>query len=328
MAVPANTKTTDIAVGNREDLSDELTRISPYQTPFYSNIGTGKVDAVFTEWQTEALRAPSAANAHLEGDDTAITAPNIRTRLGNRTQIFKESVSVSGTQEAVDKAAVADEYDHQKMLKLEALKTDMEITMLSGQASNEENEDAAGVADAGAPRRLGGARAFFETNVSRGATGANGGYSGKNVQAPTNGTQRAFTEALLKEVLLARFTASGEPATNLQGYMSGVHKQQFGSFAGLSETRDSVKGQDQRVIYGAADVYVGDFGTITAIPHAYALTRDVVIIKPDHWKKANLRATTHTPLARTGDTEKGQIIGECTLKCLSEKSSSIIADLT
>lgn len=333
MAVPANTFTSPVAIGNREDLSDELSRIEPEKTPFYSNIGKAKADATFTEWQIESLEAVDDDNVHAEGDDTAIQASQNRERIGNRTQIFKKSVSVSGTQQAVTTAAVADEYEHQKALKMIAMRRDCERAMLSKRGSNKQGEDSAGAAVAnvnGAPagRRMGGAQAFITTNVSRGAGGANGGFSAGNVQAPTAGTARPFTEDLLKEVLSSRFTNSGEASPNLAAYMSADLKEVFAGFAGLSETRDTATRKNKRVIYGAVDVYVGNFGTITAIPHAYGLDGDeVLIVDHAYFKKATLRGASTSPLANTGDSMKSQIIKEVTLKCLNEESAALIADL-
>ena len=72
MAVPVNTFVSPVAIGNREDLSDELSRIEPEKTPFYSNIGKATAEATYTEWQLESLEDVDDNNAHAEGDDTAI----------------------------------------------------------------------------------------------------------------------------------------------------------------------------------------------------------------------------------------------------------------
>ena len=40
---------TDAAIGNREDLSDVLTNISPTETPFLSSIGRTRATGIFHE---------------------------------------------------------------------------------------------------------------------------------------------------------------------------------------------------------------------------------------------------------------------------------------
>ena len=58
MAVVANTFTTSQAVGNREELSDVVSRISPEDTPIYSLIEKGKCNTHHPEWETDELAAP------------------------------------------------------------------------------------------------------------------------------------------------------------------------------------------------------------------------------------------------------------------------------
>lgn len=323
MAVPTNTLQSVTVAGNREDLSDEIHRIVPQKTPFYSNIGRASMDATYSEWNIDDLDAVDTDNSHPEGDDTALLETETPIRIGAPSQIFKKSYVVSGTQQAVDTAGIEDMMDFAKMKKLAALKRDIEYALLSKQAS-------VNPTTANPVRKLAGALAWCTTNTSRGDGGADGGFASGTVSAPTDGTQRTFTEELLVDVMTERFNTTGDSDVNLQAYMSAKHKTEFGEFAGLSETRDSVNGKrGKRVIYGAADVYVSHFGTVTAIPHAYApLTRDVLLADASMWKKMTLRKVEDEPLAKTGDADKRQIITELTLKSCNEKASAVIADLT
>jgi hypothetical protein len=74
MALPSNTLATYEAIGNREDLSNIIYRISPTDTPFMSSIDREKASGVNHEWQTQALAAASTANAQFEGDDATTKA--------------------------------------------------------------------------------------------------------------------------------------------------------------------------------------------------------------------------------------------------------------
>ena len=64
---------TDNVIGNREDLTDVLTNISPTETPFLSSIGRTRASGVFHEWQTDVLAAAASAgaNAAAEGASAA-----------------------------------------------------------------------------------------------------------------------------------------------------------------------------------------------------------------------------------------------------------------
>src|SRR3954462_1547527 len=132
MSVALGTFTTYSAIGNREDLSDVITNISPEDTPFMSMIGTGKpADATVFEWQTDSLAPADNTNAQIQGDDITDFGAVVPTvRVGNRTQISRKLCAVSGTQEAVDKAGRKAEMGYQMAKKSAELKLDMEKIMI------------------------------------------------------------------------------------------------------------------------------------------------------------------------------------------------------
>lgn len=318
MALPTNAATTYANVGIREDLSDIIYRVAPEETPFTNNIGRAKATATFHEWQTEDLAAAADDNAVLEGDDATLDAANIPARIGNRTQISDKTAVVTGTNDAVNKAGRDTEMARQVMLKGMELARDIEKQMLSNKPS------VAG--DAGTPRQSAGMESWIVSNASRGAVGSGGGFSGGVVAAPTDGTQRAFTETLLKVGHLAAFNAGGKPN---QLYMSGTQKQAFSGFAGIAVNRIDNGGGSPVNIVGAADVYVGDFGRLTAIPHPYGMrARTVLGIDPSRVKKAILRPMRNWDLGKSGDTTKRQMLEEYTLQCDNEKAHFCIADLS
>ena len=111
MAQPANTFDSYDQVGIREDLSDIIHNITPEATPYFSKCGKTTASNTLVEWQTDTLRN-SAANAHIEGDATAAQAAVATVRLNNRTQIFKNAVIVSDTDEGLNKAGRPVSYTH------------------------------------------------------------------------------------------------------------------------------------------------------------------------------------------------------------------------
>lgn len=315
MAAATNTQTTYITVGNREDLEGKIYKIAANKTPFTSNIGKADAKSTYHEWQTFSLRTPSAQNKAIQGDVTTATAAKVTTRVGNRTQIFKELGNVSGTQEAMDHAGVASELAWQKLQKGEELATDIEARFLGNFASV--------TGDAATPAESAGALAWITSNVSRGAGGSSGGFSSGNVVAATNGTQRAFTESLLKSVMASSFSNGASPS---QAYMGATHKQQFSGFTGIADIRKDA-GSGQATIVGAADVYISDFGSISTVPVQYGLTRDVLLIDPDYWAVGTLRPMRSEMLAKNGDAMPFHIVAEKTLISRNERSSAVIADL-
>jgi hypothetical protein len=305
-------------VGAREDLEDVIYRVAPEDTLFTSNIGKTKASAIEHEWQTETLAAPDETNAQLEGDDMGtVDAANLTTRVKNICQIYWKSGSVSRTQNVVNLAGRSTELDRQKVLKGIELRRDIEKRAIGDYAS---------VAESGAtPRAMAGAVAWITSNDSRGVGGADGGYNAGIVAASTPGTQRTFTEALVKAMLATAFSNGAKVS---QAYMSGTHKQQFSAFTGIADIRSTASGTGQATIYGAADVYVSDFGAITLIPVPYGLTRDALFIDPKMWAVATLDGVKSQMLAKTGDNDRFLLTAEKTLVCKNQKSSGVVADLT
>lgn len=319
MAIVANTNLTFDTIGIREDLSDIIYNISPEETPFTSNIGRTGAKQTFHEWQTHALAAAVDTNAQIEGDETAFAAASRTVRVGNRTQISDKDAIVSGTNDAVVQAGRSDEMAFQLVTRGTELKRDIEKQMLSNKAS------VAG--DATTARQSGGMLAWLETNTERGVGGSDGGFSSGVVDAATNGTLRTFTETLLKAAQSSAFTAGGKP-TML--FMDGPLKQTFSGFAGISATRvnTTTDATAQTTIVGAADVYVGDFGTLTAVPHPYGMTaRDVIGVDPNMVAKSVLRPMASMELAKTGDAEKRLINEEYTLEVKNEAAHFVVADV-
>lgn len=306
MAAPTNTYLSTAAVGNREDLSNIIDRISPTDTPFYSMCAKTKATATLHEWQTQDL-ATAANNAVAEGDDATANAVIPTVRLGNRTQISTKTVIVSGTQEAVDSAGRASELGYQVSLKGLELRNDIEVALTQNAVT------------ATAPRQLRGLVGWAGDNVNAGA-----GYVAPNYitnVAQTDGTTRAFTEAQLKDVLQKVYTAGGNPDTIMMGPLA---KQTFSTFTGNSTRRVDA---EMEKLYAAIDVYVSDFGVLKAVVNRRQRARDVWVLQSDKWAVANLRPMFTQDLAKTGDSMKKQIIVEYTLEARNPKASGLVADI-
>ena len=308
-AAPTNTFLTTAAIGNREDLIDIITRISPTKTPFLSMCGKKTATATLHEWQTQDL-ATAANNAQLEGDDATASAVTPTVRLSNRTQISTKNVTVSGTQQAVLAAGRGkDEMAYQMGLKSFELKRDIEFGLTQNSTA------------AVSPRGTRGLVGWSGDNVDAGVGYVAPIYTTTTGTAQTDGTQRAFTEAQLKNVLQKIFTAGGDPDTIL---MPPLAKQTFSGFTGNST---ALRDADDKKIYAAVDVYVSDFGTLQAKPSLFQRTRDVWVLEASKWNVAWLRPYESSDLAATGDAVKKQLRCEYSLEALNPKSSGAVLDI-
>lgn len=308
MTAPTGTFLTTAAIGNREDLTDIIYRISPTMTPLLNLASKSKATNTLHEWQTQDLATAVTNNAAVEGDNATGKTVTPTVRLNNRTQISTKTVVVSGTQQASNPAGRKDELGYQVSLAALEIKRDMEssATQLDVLAT--------------APRQSRGLLGWCYDNSSNGG-GAYAAASYTANTAQTNGTTRAFTEAQVKSVLQLAYTAGGEPDTIM---LPPAMKQTFSSFTGNSTRMD--KSEDGK-LYSAIDVYVSDFGEIKAVANRFMRTRDVYILQSDKWAIAYLRPFTTTELAKTGDAEQRQLVVEWTLEARAPKANGAIFDL-
>lgn len=307
MAAPTNTQLTTATIGNREDLGNVIYMISPTETPFFSMSRKGKATATLHEWQTDALANP-ADNAQVEGDDAVATAFIPTVRLGNRTQIASKTASVAGSQEAVLSAGRSSEMAYQVSKKGMELRRDMEFGLTQNNVS------------ATAPRKSRGLIGWADTaNTNAGA-----GYVAPNYVtnvAQTDGTQRVFTESQLKDVAQKVYTSGGNPNVLMMGPQQ---KQTFSTFTGNASRMD--ESEDKKVT-ASVDYYITDFGTLHAVPNRIQRTRDVFVLESGRWSVDFLRPLKSWKLAKTGDSEREQLLAEYTLKCDNPLANGLIADV-
>ena len=116
---------TYLSVGIREDLTDVIYNISPSDTPFVSNIGSGSAKGTYHEWQQDSLAAP-ANSPVAEGADATPAALTPTTRLGNYCQINEKTFAISGTDLVADNAGRGVEMAYQEAKKGLELRKDIE----------------------------------------------------------------------------------------------------------------------------------------------------------------------------------------------------------
>jgi hypothetical protein len=280
-----------------------------------SSIGKTKATAVYHEWQTDSLAAATTANAAVEGADASDATLSPTTRLGNYTQILQKTIKVSGTLDAVNKAGRKSEKAYQLAKASQELKRDLETILLSnqGQSSGSSNSSA---------RKMGSLLSWIKTNSSAQTNGGDPTTIG--VSTRTDGNTRTFTEALLKEVVAEVFVSGGSPTVLMVG---AAGKQKVSSFTGIGETRFNVTGAKPSTIIGAADIYVSDFGNMSVVPNRFMRTRDALILDPEYAAIAYLRPFMTNELAKAGDSDKTQVLVECTLEVKNEAAHGIVADL-
>lgn len=296
--------------------------VSPEKTPIVSAIKRFTATQRLHEWQRDSLATPNKDNAVIEGDDRTGTAITPTQRVANTVQLFDKTVVVSTTQEKTKSAGRSSEMKYQIGKAMVELKRDVEAMVVSDNVAVQGNSTTA--------RKSAGLGALIYTNVSHGGAGATPAHtSGLATVAQTAGTNRAFSETLLKTVLQNIFTNSGEFATLIS--VTPSHKVGFSGFAGIAGIRKEVKKGEQAVIIGGADAYMSDFGELVVVPNYVQGTANpnaAFVLNPEYAGLAYLGGFKSEPLAKTGHTTKELVSVETTLVVTSEKAHGKVANLT
>jgi len=320
MTQPTNLHDRFDVIGAREDLIDKIYNVSPEKVPVTTAFGRSTATNTYHEWQRDSLAAASANNALIDGDDFSATAITPTTRVGNYCQIFGKQPAVSRRANLVKKAGRSKEMAYKQAMMMTEIKRDIEAMVLSKNPAVAGNSTTAS--------KSGGLGVQIYTNVSHGGAGATAAHtSGAPTTANTAGTNRTFTEALLKTVVQACYTSSGEVPR--QVVMSPSHKVTFSGFTGIAVNRYQVGKKEQGRIIGGADVYMSDFGELEIVPH-YIMSGadDVFLCNPEYADLAFLDGFRTEEMGKTGDSEKKLITADVTLAVRAETAFGKISNLT
>lgn len=311
MAKVNNSFTTYDAKANREDLSDAIYNIDPYDTPFMTLAGRRNVSNVTYDWQKESLKAVDDSNAQIEGFELSRSAAQPTVRVNNVAQISKRDATVSGSQNAADAAGKRKEMAHQMAMRSKELKRDMESILCGTQGRDNGSSSTA--------RKTRALEAWMETNVDRETGGAN---AADENSSPTDGTARPFTEGQLKNVLQQCYESGAEPTKLLVGpYNKGVAS----TFAGRDSAYQNI---DRERVQATVSLYAGDFGTLQIMASRWIRPRSALLLDPEYVKVAYYRNFMQSPIAKIGDAETRMILAEYGLQMDNEAAHGIIADLT
>lgn len=138
MAIATSYEITSVQ-GAREDLSNQLKRVAPEQTPIFSTIGSSKApNALLTEWMVDSLGNPAFDTPPVDGADLVFNTGfadeiSTRVRMGNRIQQIQRPFAVSRIAEKIDVAGPqANLYGASAAKALILLKTDIESAIGAG----------------------------------------------------------------------------------------------------------------------------------------------------------------------------------------------------
>lgn len=322
MAVPTNTLLSGNLKDIKENVDPVISDVTPEETVFHSNIGKStKESSTRYDWYFDELAAPDNTNKRAEGDDVvrnSIAATPQPSRLHAWMQIVGKTVIMSETAMAVTVHGRDDEWARAIVRRGIELKRDINKIQVGT------NQGTSGTD----PRAMPSILAYIKTNTNiGGGSAANPSYTTEPTATRTDGDQRVFTEALLKDALRKRWASCGA-SSNATVYVGPVNKERMSGFTGIAELNATVTGTNKAVIYGAANIYRGEYETVTVVTERHMRERDCLIIDHKYVSNVHLRPYNLKPLGEQGDNKAALMTRELGLKVKNEKALAGIFDLT
>jgi len=236
-----------------------------------------------------------------EGADAGVAVSQARSTDYNYTQIFEAKVSVSGTDEAIDKYGVAGEYDYQVGKRLIELAQQLERTAIHGYRSS-------AVSASTVPGSMGGLIYFLDSTDS-------------NV---TSKSTEAFTETFLMDLTQDCWNDGGNPDTIMLNYFQARKMAAWNSSKVRIERSETTAGNVVTAYQALDDVFMN------VVLNRFMPTDSVYILEKQYLGIGSLtgRGFFTELLAKTGDSRKGQLLGEYTMEVRAAAAHGRLTGLT
>lgn len=281
---------------HHEDLTDVLTILDSFQTPFFSGAPKVRARDVVHSWPVDSLTAVSSAGAP-DGVDFSGDQLTTPTRLMNGTQIFRRDVIVSDRERQANPAGIRDMYDHQVMKEMKVLARNVEYTVMrNGSTASATAVETSAVSAAPV---MAGIRGFGITLSGVGGAG--------------------FTTADMVTVAQTMFVNGAEPDSL---WLAPATKLQFVNVTmGTAINVRNIAATDQRLVANI-DIFETPFGQLFAvitdrfIPMGSASASGYAYLIGDRSmaKLAFYRPPQHKEMGKQGDNTRGIVLMELTLE--------------
>ena len=294
-----------VQVGKKEDVSDEISMISPTNTPFVTMIGSEKVDNTLYSWLEDSLDPP-ADNAAVEGAVAPAANQIPAVSRSNTTQIFTKTVSTTGTADAIKLYGAGVEFARQLMKKSKEIKRDLEYALVGTRQTRVDGSTSVARRFDGVQAQIA-AAAITDMKVLTGLS-----------------TNQPISEAALMAASQYAYNAGGEPTTLLIKPTDSIKFAGFASATGRLRELDS----DETKLTNVVNVYVTPFGQMKVVMDRWIATGDALLFDPAMWKLRPLRSWFTKQLAEVGDARQSELIGEYGLSHKNFLADALITNLS
>ena len=233
--------------------------------------------------------------ARLEGDDSDPIGYTDLSTNSNYTQIFHKEIKQTGTAPYQDRYGMTDQMQYESAKSIPEMMRLIERTLQYGKRS---------AGSTTTPRMMGGYQEFITTNK---ATGASISVSSAAVGQIEDAVELAYNAG-----------GSGD-------YMAIVNPAVYQKIKNAYDSSAFVRYAPEQNRFGTlVDTIVTPFGNVSFVIDRWQLSTLIPILKLDNVGMLTLRPWQVEDLAKTGDAEKKQLIGEFTFCLKLEKSHALM----
>lgn len=283
----------------REDLLDIINDVSPDDNPLSTLFKTSTAAQTLHEWVEDYIARPTSISSAVEGAAANYADLTQPARRNNVTQIIAQTFRVSGTMRKVAIAGMGDPMDYQAAKAMRIWKNQLEYTLINaGKASG----------NSGVARQMAGIVAIITTHATQ----------------RNSGTSLSETELNAMVFDVANDVGSTDVFDTIVTTLQ--LRQKVSTFtAGSTRYVDA----EEKKLVRPVMVYESDFAVHKIfghkdVPSAAATPGPTLLgLNESKWRIAYLRKPVREMLAKDGDRENGQIIGEATLEYLAERSNAM-----
>ena len=290
-------KTANFTTNENIDLSKEISLIAPNDTPLFTYLSAkGLTDTTGSKvpmWREKTLDTTSNIS-QIEGSVTSTFQKSTRAEVSNVCEIFLKATEVSGTVNASEITGVPQLFAEEISDRLTEMKVRNEYALING-VKDDGSEDPF-------VRKMGGLLEFVP--------------AGNKVAAAA-----AITEANFKATVRKLWEA---------GNSTGVYLGMCG--ADMKEAIDAI--YDAKYQYIAQEELFGlvvrkiqtNYGDVLLVLNRHMPVKKLVIFNPQFLRITYLRKPHFEPLAKVGDSIRGQVLTENTLKVFNRKALAEYTD--
>ena len=231
--------------------------------------------------------------ARLEGAESHGLGYTVRTTNYNHTQIMQREVKVSRSQNQISQYGIREEFDYQSNKAIPHLMRLIEKQVYYGYRS---------AGTSAAPRSFGGLSTFVTNN------------------SITSGT---LLQSKFENALKAAYLDGGKPS---KAFVSPTNMQTIKNFydSGTYLRVDT----KEKTVGMTIEKIITPYGPVDLIMDRWAPDSTIYILDPEHVGFVTYYPFTSEPLAKTGDYQRGEVVGEFTLCVRMDKAHAVITGIT